>query len=70
MSNAYADTVSDIDQAQTLGGGKYLFGKKKKFPMPFLKANDRNKLLTDINLTRKNPLHKILHNKILEISRY
>lgn len=50
MSNAYADTVSDIDQSQTLGGGKYLFGKKK-ISNAVSEANDRNKLLTDINLT-------------------
>ena len=50
MSNAYADTVSDIDQAQTLGGGKYLFGKRK-ISNAVSEANDRNKLLTDINLT-------------------
>jgi len=50
MTNAYADTVSDIDQAQTLGGGKYLFGSKK-ISNAVQEANRRNELLTDINMT-------------------
>lgn len=50
MSNAYADTVSDIDQAGVLGGGKYLFGKRK-ITDAVSEANKRNELLTDINMT-------------------
>lgn len=50
MSNAYADTVADIDQAGVLGGGKYLFGSKK-VANAVAEANRRNELLTDINIT-------------------
>lgn len=50
MSNAYADTVADIDQAGTLGGGKYLFGRKK-IADAVAEANRRNELLTEINMT-------------------
>lgn len=50
MSNAYADTVSDINQAGVLGGGKYLFGKRK-IADAVSEANKRNELLTDINMT-------------------
>lgn len=50
MSNAYSDTVADIDQAQTLGGGKYLFGKNK-IADAVAESNRRNQLLTDINMT-------------------
>ena len=50
MSNAYADTVADIDQAQTMGGGKYLFGKKK-IANAVAEANQRNELLTEMNMT-------------------
>ena len=50
MSNAYADTVSDIDQAGVLGGGKYLFGQKK-VEDAVAQANRRNELLTEMNMT-------------------
>ena len=50
MSNAYADTVADIDQAGVLGGGKYLFGKKK-IEGAVAEANRRNELLTEMNMT-------------------
>lgn len=50
MSNAYADTVADIDQAGVLGGGKYLFGSKK-VSNAVQEANRRNELLTEMNMT-------------------
>ena len=50
MSNAYADTVADIDQAGVLGGGKYLFGSKK-VEDAVRQANRRNELLTEMNMT-------------------
>jgi hypothetical protein len=50
MSNAYADTVADIDQAGVLGGGKYLFGTKK-IKDAVSEANRRNELLTEMNMT-------------------
>ena len=50
MSNAYADTVADIDQAGVLGGGKYLFGSKKIIGA-IQEANRRNELLTEMNMT-------------------
>lgn len=50
MSNAYADTVADIDQAGVLGGGKYLFGSKK-VSNAIQEANRRNELLTEMNTT-------------------
>lgn len=50
MSNAYADSVYDIDQAQTLGGSKFLFGRNK-IQNSIREANRRNELLTDINMT-------------------
>ena len=50
MSNAYADTVADIDQAQAMGGGKYLFGSKK-ISNAVKEANQRNELLSEINMT-------------------
>lgn len=50
MSNAYADSVYDIDQAQILGGSKFLFGKSK-INNSIKEANRRNQQLTDINLT-------------------
>ena len=50
MSNAYADSVYDIDQAQTLGRSKFLFGKSK-INNSIKEANRRNQQLTDINLT-------------------
>lgn len=49
MSNAYADTTSDINQAEVLGGGKYLFGSKQ-VSNAVQKANRQNELLTNINL--------------------
>ena len=50
MSNAYADTVADIDQAGVLGGGKYLFGSRK-VAHAVREANRRNELLTELNMT-------------------
>ena len=50
MSNAYADTVADIDQAGVMGGGKYLFGQKK-VANAVAEANRRNDLLTEMNMT-------------------
>lgn len=50
MSNAYGNTISDINQAQTMGGGKYLFGSGK-IEQSILEANRKNELLTNINLT-------------------
>lgn len=50
MSNAYADTVADINQANVLGGGRYLFGKKK-IENAVSEANRRNDLLTEMNMT-------------------
>jgi hypothetical protein len=50
MSNAYADSVYDINQSQTLGGGKYLFGRDK-IERSILESNHRNKQLSEINLT-------------------
>lgn len=50
MSNAYADTVSDIDMASTLGDSKFLFGRDK-IQEHIITANRNNLLLTDINTT-------------------
>ena len=50
MTNAYADSVSDIDQAQVLGGGKYVFGRKK-IADAVDTANRNNELLTNMNIT-------------------
>ena len=50
MSNAYADTVSDIDRSDTLGGSKFLFGRNK-IENSILTANRQNQLLTEMNLT-------------------
>lgn len=50
MSNAYADSVSDIDRSQTLGGSKFLFGRRK-IENSIREANRRNELLTEINRT-------------------
>lgn len=50
MSNAYADTVADINQAGVLGGGKYLFGSKT-VANAVSEANRRNELLTEMNTT-------------------
>lgn len=50
MSNAYADTVADIDQAGVLGGSKYLFGSRK-VAHAVREANRRNELLTELNMT-------------------
>lgn len=50
MSNAYADTVTDINQAGAMGGGKYLFGQKK-IANAISEANRRNELLTEMNMT-------------------
>lgn len=50
MSNAYADSVSDIDVASQLGGSKFLFGRSK-IQDHIATANRNNQLLTDINVT-------------------
>ena len=50
MSNAYSDTVADIDQAGVLGGGQYLFGQKK-IANAVREANRNNQLLTEMNMT-------------------
>lgn len=50
MSNAYADSVSDIDLANQLGGSKFLFGRSK-IQDHIATANRNNQLLTDINVT-------------------
>lgn len=50
MSNAYADSVYDIDQASVMGGGKYLFGQKK-ISNAVREANHKNALMTDMNMT-------------------
>ena len=50
MSNAYADTVSDIDRSDILGGSKFLFGRNK-IENSILTANRQNQLLTEMNLT-------------------
>lgn len=50
MSNAYADSVYDIDQAGMMGGGKYLFGQKK-ISNAVREANHKNTLMTDMNMT-------------------
>jgi hypothetical protein len=50
MSNAYADTVSDIDLADQLGGSKFLFGRSK-IQDHITTANRNNQLLTDMNVT-------------------
>ena len=50
MSNAYADSVYDIDQAGVMGGGKYLFGQKK-IANAVKEANHKNTLMTDMNMT-------------------
>ena len=50
MSNAYSDTVADIDQAGVLGGGQYLFGQKK-IANAVREANRNNQLLTEMNIT-------------------
>lgn len=50
MSNAYADSVSDIDLANQLGGSKFLFGRSK-IQDHIATANRNNQLLTDMNVT-------------------
>lgn len=50
MSNAYADTVIDIDTASTLGGSKFLFGRNK-IQDHILTANRNNQILTEMNIT-------------------
>lgn len=50
MSNAYADSVYDIDQAGMMGGSKYLFGQKK-ISNAVREANHKNTLMTDMNMT-------------------
>ena len=50
MSNAYGDSVADINQAQAMGGGKYLFGAKK-IDAAIKEANRKNELLTNVNMT-------------------
>ena len=50
MSNAYADTVSDIDRSNTMGDSKFLFGRRK-IENSIITANEQNRLLTEMNLT-------------------
>lgn len=50
MSNAYADTISDIDRSNTLGDSNFLFGRGK-IENSILTANRQNQLLTEMNLT-------------------
>lgn len=50
MSNAYADTVSDIDVANKLGKSKFLVGGGE-IEENILTANRNNQLLTDMNFT-------------------
>lgn len=50
MSDAYSDTVSDINQAERMGGSNYLFGRKK-IESNIQQANRNNELLTEMNMT-------------------
>ena len=50
MSNAYADSVSDIDRASTMGGSNFLFGRNK-IENSILDANRKNRILTEMNMT-------------------
>lgn len=50
MSNAYADTVSDIDRSNTMGNSNFLFGRRK-IENSIITANEQNRLLTEMNLT-------------------
>ena len=50
MSNAYADSVSDIDLANQLGGSKFLFGRNK-IQDHIATANRNNQILTEMNIT-------------------
>lgn len=50
MSNAYADSVSDIDRASTMGGSNFLFGRNK-IESSILDANRKNRILTEMNMT-------------------
>lgn len=50
MSNAYADTVTDINQADIMGGGRYLSGGRE-ISSKIRQANRSNSLLTDMNIT-------------------
>jgi hypothetical protein len=50
MSDAYSDTVSDINQAERMGGSSYLFGRKK-IESNIQQANRNNELLTEMNMT-------------------
>lgn len=52
MSNAYADSVGDINRSTAMGGGKYIFGQDT-IQSSILSANRKNELLTNINLTNK-----------------
>lgn len=49
MSNAYSDSVYDINSVNSLGDSNFIFGRSK-IQKSILEANKRNKLLTDINL--------------------
>lgn len=50
MNDAYSDTVSDINQAERMGGSNYLFGRKK-IESNIQQANRNNELLTEMNMT-------------------
>lgn len=50
MSNAYSDSVYDINSVNSLGDSNFIFGRSK-IQKSILEANKRNELLTDINLT-------------------
>ena len=50
MNDAYSDTVSDINQAERMGGSSYLFGRKK-IESNIQQANRNNELLTEMNMT-------------------
>lgn len=50
MSNAYADTVSDINRSDVLGDSNFLFGRQK-IENSILTTNKQNQLLTEMNLT-------------------
>lgn len=50
MSNAYADSVEDIDNVSMLGDSNFLFNRKK-IEGKIQDANRKNELMTNINLT-------------------
>lgn len=50
MSNAYSDSVYDINSVNSLGDSNFIFGRNK-IQKSILEANKRNELLAGINLT-------------------